>query len=171
MWLCNPFPVWLCTTLSMWLCTTFPYLADTLVLSDPPLWLIRSILWELYELNFHYELYALDEVIVPHLWTTDEARVAWQGLLYSIFPGGYGLLMWSEPLPQEPRELGLCASSMEIALLYWNSFFELLSVWPEALPGLQHPAELDGSSGNSAFFKQAMSALLFYIQTAFDFLG
>ncbi|KAI6022831.1 hypothetical protein BKA83DRAFT_4038500, partial [Pisolithus microcarpus] len=31
----------------------------------PPLWLICSILWELYELNFHYELYALDEVIVP----------------------------------------------------------------------------------------------------------
>ncbi|KAI6005552.1 hypothetical protein EDD15DRAFT_2358694 [Pisolithus albus] len=140
-------------------------------LSDPPLWLIRSILWELYELNFRYELYALDEVIVPHLWTTDEARVARQGLLYSIFPGGYGLLMWSEPLPQEPRELGLCASSMEITLPYWNSFFELLSVWPEAPPGLQHPAELDGSSGNSAFFEQAMSASLFYIQTAFDFLG
>ncbi|KAI5989943.1 hypothetical protein EDD15DRAFT_2170967, partial [Pisolithus albus] len=59
-------------------------------LLDPPLWLICSILWELYELNFHYELYALDEVIVPHLWTTDEARVARQGLLYSIFPGGYG---------------------------------------------------------------------------------
>ncbi|KAI6010247.1 hypothetical protein BKA83DRAFT_4503680 [Pisolithus microcarpus] len=42
-------------------------------LSDPPLWLIHSILWELYELNFCYELYALDEVIIPHLWTTDEA--------------------------------------------------------------------------------------------------
>ncbi|KAI5988569.1 hypothetical protein EDD15DRAFT_2172284, partial [Pisolithus albus] len=144
---------------------------SSVLLFYPPLWLIHSILWELYELNFCYELYALDEVIVPHLWTTDEARVARQGLLYSIFPGRYGLLMWSEPLPQEPRELGLCASSMEIALLYWNSFFELLSVWPEALPGLQHPAELDGSSGNSAFFEQAMSASLFYIQTAFDFLG
>ncbi|KIK10869.1 hypothetical protein PISMIDRAFT_42563, partial [Pisolithus microcarpus 441] len=29
-------------------------------LSDPPLSFMRSLLWELYELNFRYELYALD---------------------------------------------------------------------------------------------------------------
>ncbi|KAI6041024.1 hypothetical protein EDC04DRAFT_2566219 [Pisolithus marmoratus] len=140
-------------------------------LSDPPLWLIHSILWELYELNFHYELYALDQVIVPHLWTTDQAQLDRQGLLYSIFPGESGLLMWSERLPQEPRELGLCASSMSIALPYWNNFCKLLSAWPGAPPRLQYPAELDDQRGNSAFFEHSMSASLFYIQTAFDFLG
>ncbi|KAI6019063.1 hypothetical protein EDC04DRAFT_2607638 [Pisolithus marmoratus] len=92
-------------------------------LLDPPLWLICSILWELYELNFRYELYALDWIIIPRLWTTNKAQLDCQGLLYSIFPGKYGLLMWLEPLTQEPHELGLCASSMSVALPYWNNFF------------------------------------------------
>ena len=39
-----------------------------LSLSDPLLWLVRSILWELYELNFLYELYMLDRAIVPDRW-------------------------------------------------------------------------------------------------------
>ncbi|KAI6117193.1 hypothetical protein EV401DRAFT_1889041 [Pisolithus croceorrhizus] len=94
-----------------------------------------------------------------------------QGLLYSIFPDESGLLMWLEPLPQESHELGLCASSMELALPYWNSFCKLLSGWPGAPPCLWFPAKLDGPSGNSTFFEHAMSASLFYIQTEFDFLG
>ena len=40
---------------------------QVLTLSDPPLQFMRSLLWELYELNFQYELYALDWFIVPHL--------------------------------------------------------------------------------------------------------
>ena len=69
-------------------------------LSDLPLQFMRSLLWELYELNFRYELYALDRFIVLHLWTTsDEAQTSCQTLIYSIFPGESGLVMWSEPLP------------------------------------------------------------------------
>ena len=60
---------------------------------------MHSLLWELYELSFHYELYALDRVIVGHLWSTDEAWLNCQTCLYSIFPGESGLLMWLEPLP------------------------------------------------------------------------
>ncbi|KAI5986472.1 hypothetical protein EDD15DRAFT_2373180 [Pisolithus albus] len=42
-------------------------------LSDPPLQFMRSLLWELYELNFRYELLALDRVLAAHLWTSDES--------------------------------------------------------------------------------------------------
>lgn len=67
-------------------------------LSDPPLQFMRCLLWELYELNFRHELYALDRVLVPKLWTaSDQASLAHQALFYSIFPGS----TWSEPdLPE-----------------------------------------------------------------------
>ena len=61
-------------------------------LSDPPLQFMRSLLWELYELNFWYELYALDWFIVLHLWTTfNEAQTSHQTLIYSIVPSESGL--------------------------------------------------------------------------------
>ncbi|KIM56398.1 hypothetical protein SCLCIDRAFT_132687, partial [Scleroderma citrinum Foug A] len=99
---------------------------QVLTLSNPPLWLICSILWELYELSFQYKLYVLDWAIVGHLWSTDEVQLNHQTLLHSIFPGESGLLMWSEPLLQEPHELGMCTASMEITLPYVNNFHELL---------------------------------------------
>ena len=140
-------------------------------LSDPPLQFMRSLLWELYELNFCYELYALDRVIVPHLWAaSDEAQIARQTLLYSIFPGESGLVMWSEPLPQDASDLGLCAADMSIALPFLNKFRELLAAWPEAPHRLQFPAELD-DKGNTAVFELFTLAAQFYVQTAFDFLG
>ena len=57
-------------------------------LSDPPLQFMCCLLWELYELNFRHELYALDWVLVPKLWTaSDQASLTHQALFYSIFPG------------------------------------------------------------------------------------
>ena len=129
-----------------------------------------SLLWELYELSFCYELYVLDRVIVGYLWSTDEAWLNHQTCLYSIFPGESGLLMWSEPLLQELRNLSMCASSMEIALPYLNNFRKLLSAWPRALFHLQSPAQMDGK-GNWECFKLFLTASKFYVQTAFDFFG
>ncbi|KAL4069522.1 hypothetical protein J3A83DRAFT_4189287 [Scleroderma citrinum] len=99
-------------------------------LSDPPLWLVCSILWEPYELNFHYELYMLDCAIVPEHWTTSEAWTQ-QTLLHSIFPG-----------------------SMEVALPYVNNFCELLSAWPGAPSHLQSSAKMDGQDNTCQFYLQ-----------------
>ena len=131
---------------------------------------MRSLLWELYELNFRYELLALDQAIVPQFWTTDEGRLSRLTLLYSIFPSESGLLMWSENLPQEVCELGMCASSMEIALPYVNNFRQLLSVWPGAPHGLELPTTL-ADHGEGVCFAAFVTVCEFYVQTAFDFLG
>ncbi|KAI6145489.1 hypothetical protein BKA82DRAFT_39317, partial [Pisolithus tinctorius] len=96
------------------------------------------LLWELYELNFHFELYVLDCVLAASLWTSlDEAQLTRQTLLYSIFPGESGLVMLSEPLPQDSSQMGMCSSDMQVALPYLNSFHELLSTWPGAPSCLQ----------------------------------
>ena len=139
------------------------------MLSDPLLWLIRYILWELYELNFHYELYVLDRAIVLERWTASKAQT-WQTFLHSIFSGRSGLGMRSEHLPQELHDLGMCTRSMEVALPYINIFCELLSAWPRAPSHLRLPTKMDGK-GNSKYYKLFSTACQFYVQTAFDFLG
>jgi len=132
---------------------------------------MHSLLWELYELNLCYELYALNQAIVPHLWTaSDEAKMAHQTLLYSIFPGESRLVMWLEPLPQDTCDLGLGGSNIKVALPFFNCFHELLSAWPEAPSCLQSPAGLDGQA-NKSVWNVFYVCCAFYLQTSFDFLG
>ncbi|KIN95986.1 hypothetical protein M404DRAFT_164492, partial [Pisolithus tinctorius Marx 270] len=141
-----------------------------LSLSDPPLHFTHSLLWELYKLNFCYELLALNQALVLQLWPDSLDKYMHQSLLWSIFPGGSGLSSWSVPLPWEPHDLGLTASEMEVALLYLNKFCQLLSAWPGVPFHLKSPIKLDGS-GNQAAYKAFILACKFYIQTAFDYLG
>ncbi|KAI6010251.1 hypothetical protein BKA83DRAFT_117328, partial [Pisolithus microcarpus] len=114
-------------------------------LSDPPLSFMWSLLWEPYELNFHYELYTLDRALIPDCWTaSDKEQLTCQSLLYGIFPGASSLVMWSESLPCHPHELGLCATDMPTSLLYFSNFCQLLSAWRGAPACLQSPIELKG---------------------------
>ncbi|KAI6146022.1 hypothetical protein BKA82DRAFT_33577 [Pisolithus tinctorius] len=139
-------------------------------LLNPPLWFIRSLLWELYELNFRYELYALDRALVPNLWTSsDEMRLTRQTLLYSIFPGESGLVMWSESLPQDSCELGLCATDVPTTLLYINKFCHLLSAWPGAPARLQYLVKMKDQDDKEVYAVFSL-ACGFYVQTVFDFL-
>ncbi|KAI6139779.1 hypothetical protein BKA82DRAFT_145720 [Pisolithus tinctorius] len=139
-------------------------------LSNPPLWFIWSLLWELYELNFCYELYMLDWALVPNLWTSsDKMRLTCQTHLYSIFPGESSLVMWSESLPQDLHKLGLCATDVPTALLYINKFCHLLSAWPGAPACLQYLVEMKDQDDKEVY---AVFSLVcrFYVQTAFNFL-
>ncbi|KIN98922.1 hypothetical protein M404DRAFT_97858, partial [Pisolithus tinctorius Marx 270] len=128
------------------------------------------LLWELYELNFCYELCTLNQALVPQLWPNSLDKYMHQSLLWSIFPGGCGLSSWLVPLPRELHDLGLTASEMEVALPYLNKFCQLLSAWPGVPFHLKSPIELDGS-GNQAAYEAFILACEFYIQTAFDYLG
>ncbi|KIO07662.1 hypothetical protein M404DRAFT_135419, partial [Pisolithus tinctorius Marx 270] len=121
-------------------------------LLNPPLWFIWSPLWELYELNSHYELYVLDWALIPNLWTSsDEMQLTHQTLLYSIFPGESGLMMWSESLLQDSCELGLCATNVPTALLYINKFCHLLSMWPGVPAHLQYPVEMKDQDNKEVY--------------------
>ncbi|KAI6095214.1 hypothetical protein F5141DRAFT_1013662, partial [Pisolithus sp. B1] len=140
---------------------------------NPPLQFMWSLLWELYELNFHYELYALDWALVPNRWTASDSNEEWlthQSLLYDIFPGTCGLVMWLESLPCHLHELGLCATDVLTSLPYISKFCQLLSVWPGAPACLQSPVELKGRD-DTEVYKAFSLACHFYVQTAFDFLG
>lgn len=135
-------------------------------LCDPPTRLMRLILWELYELNFRYELLALDCVM---------ARASWEGslherrdLLYSIFPEEGGFVMWSSPLPQEDG--GMWGRRIIDIFPYVENFRKLLSSWEDVPPRLSAP--LDASTFNDTMYFQVMQqACNFYVQCFFDHFG
>ncbi|KAG1723253.1 uncharacterized protein EDB91DRAFT_1087878 [Suillus paluster] len=89
-------------------------------LSDPPARLMRRILWELYELNFHYELQALNRVM-------------------AIFPGEGGFV---SPIPEGDRG-GLWSCEIRDVFPYVDSFCNVLSSWENA--PLHLSASLDAS--------------------------
>ncbi|KAF8833607.1 hypothetical protein BDN67DRAFT_1017360 [Paxillus ammoniavirescens] len=103
-------------------------------LEDPPAHLMCCILWEIYELGFHYELLDLDHAMVPGLWT--EAPAERTELLYSNFPGESGLVMWQEDMPTTEQEMWAAPAT---AYPFLESWHKLLSAWPEAPSHLQSP--------------------------------
>ena len=73
-------------------------------LANPPVRLVRTILWELFELGFHHELRAIDRAIVPDLWV--KAPQARRSLLDCVWPGPHGEMKWEGSLPREKGDLG-----------------------------------------------------------------
>ncbi|KAF9231218.1 hypothetical protein BU15DRAFT_82677 [Melanogaster broomeanus] len=139
-------------------------------LADPPVLLAKQILWELYELNFRYELYALDRVMAPELWAScfTECRA----LLHSIFLGDSGLLMWDDTLPKQSSGLGLWSTAWTDARPSVDKFWELLSVWRDAPSRLSAPlGDLVADPNNQAAHLTMQSAGDFYVQTFFDHFG
>ncbi|KIJ08168.1 hypothetical protein PAXINDRAFT_18677 [Paxillus involutus ATCC 200175] len=134
-------------------------------LEDPPAHLIRCILWEIYELGFRYELLDLDRAMVPGLWT--EAPTERTELLYSIFPGESGLVMWQEDMPT--TEQGMWASPAT-AYPFLESWRKLLSAWPEAPSRLCSPI-VQESFSSVVQSEILSSACMFYVQTFFDLFG
>ncbi|KAG8221167.1 hypothetical protein J3R82DRAFT_2723, partial [Butyriboletus roseoflavus] len=120
------------------------------------------ILWEIYELSFHYELLALDHAMVLRLWI--EAPKERIKLLHSIFPEESGLVMWEESMLT--MEQGMWAL-LDIAYPFLESWWKLLLSWPQAPSHLQSPI-MQESFTSVVQFDMLMSACMFYTQTFFN---
>ncbi|KAG2060364.1 hypothetical protein BDR06DRAFT_1059410 [Suillus hirtellus] len=128
-------------------------------LSNPPPHLMRCILWELYELSFHYELLALDRVMAHVLWV--EALLDRHNLLYGIFPERSFMMMWSSPLPND--------DSNDI-FLYMECFHALLSSWEDAPACLSTPLDVRTFNATTCFAVM-QPACNFYVQCFFNHFG
>ncbi|OAX32639.1 hypothetical protein K503DRAFT_787065 [Rhizopogon vinicolor AM-OR11-026] len=124
-------------------------------LSNPPLCLMRRILWELYKLSFHYELLALDRVMAGALWV--ESLHDCRDLLYGIFPERSFVMMWSSPLPDDDS----------------NDTFPCCPAgrMPQHAPACLS-APLDMRTFNATIYFEVMQhACKFYVQCFFDHFG
>ncbi|KAN0086211.1 hypothetical protein V8E55_007345 [Tylopilus felleus] len=125
------------------------------LLTNPPPRLIRAILWEIYEIGWHYELCALDQALNPQLWA--EHRTERLSFMHALFPGSLSLVLWSEALPSKPGDLRLM-----------DSFCMLLSTWPDTHPLFSHLPAFSEQSKQVQAYEIMSRACTFYIQTFFD---
>lgn len=125
---------------------------------------LRYVAWELSELEFRYELFALDELlraVYPrsaelHDISPQERRAQ----LFACWGGGD---FKPDPVKPSPYSLGRKSTAMYNAL---RSFFDFMSVWPRSHEYLRVP-RYGWSFGR--LDELARMVWQFYVQTFFDY--
>jgi hypothetical protein len=135
-------------------------------LGSPPQVLMRQLLWELYELNFRYELLTLDRVLALKRWEEvgEERRLRDWGM---VFPGGTGVINWSASITTE--QPGLWSSSVTEAWYYLQYFIQFLSAWPDPPDLLTNP--LPAIPSVELAFRVLNEATIFYVRSFYATVG
>ncbi|KAI6004875.1 hypothetical protein EDD15DRAFT_2155275 [Pisolithus albus] len=124
-----------------------------------------KILWDLYEHNFRFELVALDRVLAPNLWSSQQPDRLDQ--VHQIFPGDSELTMYDEPFPRKNEGLGSVEPQTKL------EFVERLRALVASWPGF--PSDLEQSLLPSASVTRVWAVekkvALFYVQSFFDCFG
>ncbi|OJA15112.1 hypothetical protein AZE42_10806 [Rhizopogon vesiculosus] len=123
---------------------------------------IHQVLWDLAEHNFHFELLSLDKRMASEAWNADSTTR--EEMVLHVFDGGAGLVLGSEPFPDQNWGLGVL--HVEDRSLFVDNFHALLSSWPDAPSTLQNP--LGMSPISTHIFSVECCITLFYIQTFYD---
>ncbi|EIW83376.1 hypothetical protein CONPUDRAFT_152407 [Coniophora puteana RWD-64-598 SS2] len=91
---------------------------------------VKMIVWEAAELNFRFELLALDHVMAQSLWARDpEGR---KREVSAVFPGHGGLTRQGQFLPDTEKDVGLSSRHPSAASEAWEKLRVLISVWEGA---------------------------------------
>ena len=88
----------------------------------------------------------------------------------NLFPGGLGLMLWSEPLPICAGNLGLMDSFADNERVL-QSFCLLLSTWPDPHPSFSCVPRFNERFKQAQAYEIMSQACEFYVQTFFDQFG
>ena len=130
---------------------------------------VRGILWELYQLNFAYELLSLDRRACSELDTSDDLQLLQrQSLVIQCFPVDPFL---SRSLPD--RNCGLAAGSIEERLPFVLSLVRVMQSWKGDKPSVftlaaQSYQEIPASHDPTEFEEAAAK---YYCQQFFNYFG
>ena len=131
--------------------------------------IVRGILWELYQLNFAYELLSLDRRACSKLDTSDDLQLLQrQSLVIKCFPVDPFL---SRSLPD--RNCGLAADGIEERLPFILSLVRVMQSWKGDKPSVfilaaQSYQEISASQDSTEFEEAAAK---YYCQQFFNYFG
>ncbi|KAF7970090.1 hypothetical protein HWV62_25014 [Athelia sp. TMB] len=97
---------------------------------------LRSILWELCEVNYQYELCALDRAAAPHKWTGTSGPLRLRAVFRAIGPsaGLHGWITWNEA---GTHMAGACHSRSLYRHCSMHNLRDLMLDWPDCPQSLQ----------------------------------
>lgn len=137
-----------------------------------------EILWELHELNFRFELLALDRHLRPDLWDAEDEGVHRDADIQDVFFGDGGYLVGDIPT----KSSGLAAVSWRERLPYVRALRNLMADWPFDENILQDlaafesklrdpkPGVSDAAASNGAMMAEGY-VVATYCQKFFDTFG
>ncbi|KAI6114555.1 hypothetical protein F5141DRAFT_1002533, partial [Pisolithus sp. B1] len=124
-----------------------------------------KILWDLYKHNFQFELVALDHMLVPSLWSSQQPDQLDQ--VHQIFPGNSELTMYDEPFPRKNKGLG--SHEPQTKLEFMERLHALVTSWPGFLSNLEEP--LLPSTLVRCVWAVEKKVAFFYVQSFFDYFS
>ncbi|PPQ81169.1 hypothetical protein CVT24_007936 [Panaeolus cyanescens] len=132
--------------------------------------IVRQVLWELYELNFHEELFALDTVMQPrYLSTNSRASYDRYDLLTRCFE------RFRSPQVND-SDVGLAHHDFRERLVFLQHLARVMVSWPGCLPCVDQLLNVDQrrlgvliGETNAALIEEEMA--MFYCQTFFNEFG
>jgi hypothetical protein len=123
----------------------------------PPQSTVQGILWELYELNFHFELIALDRRM---------SNGAHDNLIAACFPNSDGGMTFVALLLSTR---GLATDDWHACLPYVKAFINIMYTW-----NVRHPQAfryVEQLMTKDQFLELEKAAVCFYTQSFFDVFG
>lgn len=137
---------------------------------NPPPRIVRCILWEIFELSFAFELRALDQVLLPHIWKNHSRDRS--AHLDGLYPTVAGKRLWEQDVPRRWGNLGL-TDAVEDNRDFLMRWCLLLSTWPDSPPALGGRPKVGATAQEIQAHESDLMAraCFFYVQTFFAQFG
>lgn len=99
---------------------------DGAVLNTPS-WVVKQIVWELAELNWRYELLALDRFAAPAHWDEDGTALARVEQVAQVFLPSCQYVMWNVPFPEETPIVTALTRAQRLPAM--NALRQVMTSW------------------------------------------
>ncbi|RPD55262.1 hypothetical protein L226DRAFT_547887 [Lentinus tigrinus ALCF2SS1-7] len=129
--------------------------------------LCPGIMWEMMELGFHYELLALDRVLVPER-NDPQRELKRADLLGRVFPAGH---LYSLPQLPPPEGAGLCSRLPYRRVPYLEALRQVLSRWADCPASICHSSPISTTFTAEEIRLREVEMSSYYVNTFFAHSG
>ncbi|EJF55526.1 hypothetical protein DICSQDRAFT_175800 [Dichomitus squalens LYAD-421 SS1] len=130
--------------------------------------LVPAVIWEIFELGFHYELLALDRFLRPSISRSRAEEAVREDLLATVFPGGW--LRAVDALPSS-NSSGLFATHLHRRVTALNALRLVLMQWPGCPSAIVSASPLQGNDRDEVIVDLERHLASFYVDTFFTCAG
>lgn len=130
---------------------------------------VREIIWELCELNWRYELLALDKLAAPHMWQDDDAAGQRVSDLLLVFSPSSSFVLTHAPFPTENASIVATTRAGRLPAL--AALRRVMSVWQNS-PDIMEDSTSSAPAQAIADVHTSVSeakTLGLYCQTFYDY--
>lgn len=132
---------------------------------------VQEILWELAELNWRYEVLALDRFAAPHMWLEEDTAGARTSAILAVFVPSASLVFTHSPFPTENAYIA--AGNHGTRLQALDALRRVMSDWPGCPGPIKHAVSDSLPSSSPSLDTRVIEAqsMLFYCQTFYDYFN